>query len=109
MLISRPGLTCQGCISVQCSLYSRYFLGRVYGFLTLLTHRYIFSYNPDHPPGVLCHRGDHIQRLHRLRHTNDDWRGAQVLYQPGGIHFRLAQSLPGHRNPVHVHPATHRK
>ena len=47
----------------------------------------------------------HLLAVHRVRHPADARGQAQARPQPGGVHLRRAQPLPGHRQPVPLPPA----
>ena len=49
----------------------------------------------------------HYQKLTIEPSTADDGREAQVLPQPRRVYLRLPLALPGHHQPLHVHPHDH--
>ena len=110
MLFPKLGLTGQDLISYRSVLVVSQVFSLPclwFGFFPLRNYGVFLPTNPHRPPGVLCHRGVHLQLLHRIRHSNDDWREARVLSQPRRIHLRLAHALRGYRSPIHLHPLHH--
>ena len=61
----------------------------------------------DPEPRVRRDRDNHLQSVHRVRHAAHGRGQPQVLAQPRGVRVRLPEPLPGHRQPLHVHPLHH--
>ena len=73
-------------------------------FCTVWSDRRILPSKQNLKPGLRRYRDNHLQPLHRVRHSADGWGQPQVLAQPRGVRVRLPEPLPGHRQPLHVHP-----
>ena len=56
------------------------------------------------PDRLLRGGGRHLLAVYRVRHPADARGQAQARAQPGGVHLRRPQPLPGHRQPLPLHP-----